>query len=336
MKIMQKKIWLFSGIWLAVIGMAVGETYLIQRESWPEQQLEGWSQSSVNWSLEWSGEALDGAGLSGVYAQQPVAFPATDAFVADASASGGVFSGDYFDSGKVPLSVSFDFLARDILPSLALFRMIGVTGATTNTFFISLTNQLTVAGSWSHIVIPLQYDEGDWIGGNAESFTNSLGDVQRLEVRVTRNGTAEQKYLIDNFTLTTIVPGNTATNDVDGDGIPDYWEIAHFGGATNSMALIDSDGDNVVNIDEYVAGTDPNDKFSYFRINSISAEGDQKTIWVTSVLGRRYGVGWKQTLNDLAWTWTTNRVPATGGYIGIPNTNSLNKAFYRLTVELEE
>jgi len=45
--------------------------------------------------------------------------------------------------------------------------------------------------------------------------------------------------------------------DTDGDGLPDEWEAAFFGGITNATATGNSDGDSRNNTQEYQAGTHP-------------------------------------------------------------------------------
>ena len=50
--------------------------------------------------------------------------------------------------------------------------------------------------------------------------------------------------------------------DADGDGLPDAWEITHFGNTTSQDASGDPDGDGATNGDEYQAGTDPMDPAS--------------------------------------------------------------------------
>jgi hypothetical protein len=51
--------------------------------------------------------------------------------------------------------------------------------------------------------------------------------------------------------------GNFHSLDSDGDGLPDGWEIRHFGNHTQSPNG-DPDGDGWSNLQEYQNGTDPN------------------------------------------------------------------------------
>ena len=49
--------------------------------------------------------------------------------------------------------------------------------------------------------------------------------------------------------------------DGDNNGLPDHWERHHFGGIGNDSAG-DADGDGILNIDEFRAGTDPTDFYN--------------------------------------------------------------------------
>ncbi len=48
-----------------------------------------------------------------------------------------------------------------------------------------------------------------------------------------------------------------AARDNDGDGLPDWWEMAYFGSTTGAVAGVDADGDGANNLSEYLYGTDP-------------------------------------------------------------------------------
>lgn len=68
--------------------------------------------------------------------------------------------------------------------------------------------------------------------------------------------------------------------DWDDDGLPNHWEFEHFGSPTNAMAGDDPDGDGMTNLEEWLAGTDPNDFESFLGITEIklTPEGTQ-LIW---------------------------------------------------------
>lgn len=57
--------------------------------------------------------------------------------------------------------------------------------------------------------------------------------------------------------------------DLDGDGIPDYWEIVQFGSIGIANGLSDFDGDDFLDRDEYIAGTNPRDPDSLLKIAGL-------------------------------------------------------------------
>ncbi len=76
--------------------------------------------------------------------------------------------------------------------------------------------------------------------------------------------------------------------DSDADGIPDWWMLAYFdhpAGQTgdHSMANQDADGDGLSNLQEFLAGTDPTDANSSFRITDIRTAGNDVAVtWLTA------------------------------------------------------
>lgn len=61
--------------------------------------------------------------------------------------------------------------------------------------------------------------------------------------------------------------------DTDGDSVPDWWAVEHFGGRTNCVANKDSDGDGCPDAKEFFADTDPCDPSSKLTITSIRNDG---------------------------------------------------------------
>jgi hypothetical protein len=94
----------------------------------------------------------------------------------------------------------------------------------------------------------------------------------------------------------------TGSFDGNGDGLPDGWQIQYFGavGAPGSGPDDDPDGDSLNNWQEYLAGTDPTNSASAFRILSLSPTN----------------LCLQPPCNDLFITWMT----------GIGKTNSVQAA----------
>jgi hypothetical protein len=123
--------------------------------------------------------------------------------------------------------------------------------------------------------------------------------------------------------------GVQTPTDTDGDQIPDSWEQSHF--STISPSSDDCDHDGFSNFEEYIAGTDPNETTSCFRVEEMQAN----TMSWTPASGRTYSIYWTDDL----------QVPFTLIAFGLPDTQSsfvdeqhlANTAnYYRITVEFDE
>jgi len=93
--------------------------------------------------------------------------------------------------------------------------------------------------------------------------------------------------------------------DSDNDGLSDGIEDQIFGSNPN---IIDTDNDGFSDFKEYIAGTDPCDNNSYFKINSLNKIVNQATgkdifeLNFKSALGKKYTISVKSNLTNDQWT----------------------------------
>jgi len=120
--------------------------------------------------------------------------------------------------------------------------------------------------------------------------------------------------------------------DLNKDGLPDAWEYLNFG-TTNVDLNADTDGDGASNLEEYLAGTDPNDVKDSLRITYIGY-GDVSpnftTLHWTSVPTRFYTIQYRLGLdNSSAWTDSTAYGFGVGSFtFNTGHTNAFE--FYRI------
>lgn len=132
-------------------------------------------------------------------------------------------------------------------------------------------------------------------------------------------------------------PG-ASNEDADEDGMPDVWEIEHFGGTDvpGGGAMEDWDYDGSCNLDEYLAGTSPTDPSSVLAISTIVNGSDSHIIirW-RSVSGKSYSI---QKATDLAAGFDQVEaadIPATPpeNSYAIPIDGPSKSAFYRVVTD---
>ena len=186
---------------------------------------------------------------------------------------------------------------------------------------------------------PGQYQAMTWLGSRdittsaagAVDFTNTLAPVQAGRI-ITVAAT-------DPAGNTSSLSSGTAVTDTDsvGDGIPDAWRAAHFGGSgattnSSSCAACDPDHDGLTNLQEFLAGTDPNNAAGVLRIGVPAKSGADIVVSFQSVAGITYRVEVRSQLNGGNWEVLADQILGTGGVIQItdPGAAALPHRFYRV------
>ena len=146
-----------------------------------------------------------------------------------------------------------------------------------------------------------------------------------IEVDYVGDGVALQASRIVRVTL-------TGVSDTDGDGLPDFWENQNGLSPTNASgfngATGDPDGDGFSNIEEYLAGTDPQDGTSLLKITDIGGAG--RAISWNSIPGRNYQV-YATTNVSAAFQAVSSTMTAFGSPTIFTNTRPVvTREFYRV------
>lgn len=121
-----------------------------------------------------------------------------------------------------------------------------------------------------------------------------------------------------------IRPGALAPN-----GLPVAWLLANFG-TTSVDPNADPDHDGMSNLQEYLAGTDPNNASSSLRIISITRATPTPTytvVWWNSVPSRFYVLQERPSLTGGSWTDYINYPVAGWNNVGFDDLNSTNEFF---------
>jgi hypothetical protein len=119
--------------------------------------------------------------------------------------------------------------------------------------------------------------------------------------------------------------------DSDGDGMDDDWEVAYFGN-TSRPGSGDFDGDGASDLREFLAGTDPTNAGSVFRVLTVSsAGGGGKLLFWTGNPARSYRAEFKDDLSAPGWTALTGTISWSGSTANIidPTATNSTHRYYR-------
>ena len=127
-------------------------------------------------------------------------------------------------------------------------------------------------------------------------------------------------------------------SDVDGDGIPAYWEQLHFGGTTNAVASIDSDGDGMDNLGEYIAFTIPTVSSSILRFTAeFTPTGSVTEVMAIFDSHRSREYALEETVDlrqPTAWSNVTGYVRGSDTEETLVSTNAGGTGMYRIKAKV--
>jgi subtilisin family serine protease len=124
--------------------------------------------------------------------------------------------------------------------------------------------------------------------------------------------------------------------DTDANTLPDWWELQYFGHLTGSDPNADPDHDGMNNLAEWIAGTNPTNAASVFRLRLVSATNANNIVvsW-PSVAGRNYWLIRSTNLPAGFNSVVSSNIAATAPTNTLSDTTVLpgNSRFYRVGVQ---
>lgn len=191
------------GLFVVLIAPMLGPARAAQLYTEPFATAAGWIGTG-----SWQSFGVSNGTLAGVLPPS-VPFPATGSFVATNASSSGNFVGNYAVAGA--RVIGFSFLASDILPSDLTFKWRG--GTNNLAYFRGGLQNFMTTGTWYTFTFSLASKEaGGWQGSSTTNFTTALQNVTWLEILVTGQGAASQRYAVDNVFIDTQPDVNVAWN----------------------------------------------------------------------------------------------------------------------------
>jgi T5SS/PEP-CTERM-associated repeat protein len=124
----------------------------------------------------------------------------------------------------------------------------------------------------------------------------------------------------------------TAGGDSDEDGMDDAWEVQYFKGDADPEDDPDHDGQS--NLTEFIAGMDPTDPNSLFKVTETASSPDGFVIRWQSVSNRTYGIYWTGVLTNSLQPLQTGIDYPQNSYTDVLH-QAESAGFYKIEVQLK-
>lgn len=187
---------------------------------------------------------------------------------------------------------------------------------------------------------PGQYEAGVDVGSDTRTTLTDLQAGATYHVAVKAYN--KWGYAGDYSQPVTVTLPLSPLPDADADGLPDAWEIEHFGTLSSEKGDPDGDydGDGYANLQEYTAGTDPADSASGPFI-LLSVQNKHVTLSFEALKAgpgqsRYYALERSESLSQPDWAPIPgfDRILGDDSVITYTERNR-KRAFYRLSIWLE-
>jgi hypothetical protein len=169
-----------------------------------------------------------------------------------------------------------------------------------------------------------------WLSNGIPFTTNFTGVVTFTNVQ--RSFTVRAAVVNSSASVNSPSATVTMLADFDQDGVPDLWESL-FGFTTNNPAdaLLDFDGDGMINRDEYVAGTNPTNALSLLKLTMSITNAYVLEFVAQSNLA--YTIQYRTNLASATWSNLLNigaqsQVRTT--QVDVPNLPAAWEHYYRV------
>jgi hypothetical protein len=140
---------------------------------------------------------------------------------------------------------------------------------------------------------------------------SQTGDTLVIVVTDPSGVRAEHPYTAGERGQVLRVDFGSSIPDADGNGLPDLWELANFGATAQDPQAVNANGHTT--LENFVAGTNPNDGTSRFQVNA-GIEVGQRKVWFFARAAE--GVGYA----GMTRFYTLERSPdlSNGSWVGVP------------------